>query len=472
MFRKGPLHREPIPKVGLSPCMVEILSALGESEMRYNGLKSKLVNPETKKPYTDRALSLNLQSLEKRGLIERLAGVGHRPYRITVKGIEEVQKIEDYWFIQQNSYYKTFDIETFAPIPPPLRSSVTFYGEEYIGGPNSSGRLENLDAPEKIVSDYHPIFPLSTSARIRLSENGRLALEPWLQKMRGRYGMIGDDETEEEWLHKEVVDTLADPIIRKLCEIVFERTRVLAAAYSDKDMSDRITWIPTFQNIMNFNFEFALRYSGEDWLKSASKESVKNAQHLLAGMILLYLSGEGGGPLMSFSWDLQDVEALVKTEILTKEEVDPILKTCVELVDAHTPPRMWLQGASALSEFDKRRLTMSAYRRFYQGGLFGDCTTLSWEERLELLPFMKAFQEYMNFRARRDLAESLGARAQGSHLFMKERAINECSRVLLQPEVEVENHFARLTKIGVFIAIDEELRIYRWNTDMSFRLFG
>jgi hypothetical protein len=217
---------------------------------------------------------------------------------------------------------------------------------------------------------------------------------------------------------------------------------------------------------MNFNFEFALRYSGENWLKSAPKEDVENAEHLLAGMILLYLAGEGGGPLMSFVWRPQEMDALVKTQILTKEEADPLLETCKEIEGLGN-----FLNRCELSKANKRRLTMSAYRRFYLGGLFGDCTKLSWEERLELLPFMKVFQKYMNFRAHDSLAENL-EKYPDSYSFRKDRLIKECSRVLLRPEAEMENHFVRLTKLKVFIAIDEELGVYRWNKDISFRLFG
>jgi len=284
--------------------------------------------------------------------------------------------------------------------------------------------------------------------------------------MRGRYGIKEDNETEQEWLHREVVDTFADPIIKKLCEIVFERTRVLSLLYSDKDIDDKESCIPTLHNIMNFNFEFALRYSGESWLKSASKEDVKSAQHLLAGMILLCLAGKGGGPLQSFAWHPQEIDALVKTQILTKEEADPLLKTSVEIRELGD-----FLNLNELSKADKRRLTMSAYQRFYLGGLFGDCRTLSWKERLELLPFMKIFQKYMKTSARKDLMESLG-KYTDIRSFMKDRVISECSRVLLRSKAEMENHFARLTKLGVFIAINEELRVYRWNTDISFRLFG
>jgi hypothetical protein len=446
--------------------MASILLALRERELRYTDLKSKLINPEKNKPYTDRALSLNLDSLEKRGLVERPVSIGHRPYRITMKGVEEILKAEDCSFIQQNNFYKAFDIGPYNPIPPSLRSSVFSYVDEWIGGPDSRGRLENLYTPDEIVSNYPPIFPLSTRAVVKLSKNGKLALEPWLGKMRSRYGIDENDETKQEWLHEEIVDTFADPIIKKLCEIVFERTRVLSLLYSDKDIGDKESYIPTLHNIMNFNFEFALRYSGENWLKSAPKEDVKKAKHLLAGMILLYLAGESGGPLMSFAWRPQEMDALVKTQILTKEEVDPLLETCKEIEGLGN-----FLHTSELSKANKRRLTMSAYRRFYLGGLFGDCTKLSWEERLELLPFMKVFQKYMNSRTRDSLAESL-EKYHDSYSFRKDGLIKECSRVLLRPEAEVENHFVRLTKLKVFIAIDEELRIYRWNKDISFRLFG
>lgn len=508
----------PISKEILSPHMVGILSALRESDLRYTDLKFKLINPEKKKPYTDRALSLNLDNLQKRGLIERPESIGHRPYRITEKGIEEVLKAEDYIFTRQNNFYKAFDIETYAPIPPPLRSSVSMYTEEWIDRPNSTGRLENLDSPEKIVSDYPPIFPLSTRAIVKLNENGRLALEPWLEKMRRRYGITKDNESEQEWLYKEVVETFADPIIRKLCEIVFERTRVLSALYSNKETDDKENCIPTLHNIMNFNFEFDLRYNGENWLKSASKEAVTKVQNLLAGMILLYLAGEGGGPLMSFVWNQNEIEALVKNQILTKEEIDPLLiyleirdlvrteafmqerklsdddkKALADLLqrkelsdDIKRMLTNLLQERklsdedkraladlfdlwSELSDDEKRRLTLSAYRRFYRGGLFGDCTKLSWEERLGLLPFMKVFQEYMN--SPENLIK-VDQSIYNTYLFRKDLIIRECSRVLHQPEAELENLFSRLVKLEVFITIKEELGVYRWSTDTSFRLFG
>jgi DNA-binding HxlR family transcriptional regulator len=179
MRERGTRNEELIHKETLSPCMAAILSALRESEeLRYTDLKSKLINPEKNKPYTDRALSLNLDSLEKRGLVERPVCVGHRPYHITVKGVEEILKAEDCSFIQKNNFYKAFDIGPYAPIPPPLRSSRFGYADERIDRPDSRGRLENLETPEEIVSDYQPIFPLSTRAVVKLSENGKLALEP------------------------------------------------------------------------------------------------------------------------------------------------------------------------------------------------------------------------------------------------------------------------------------------------------
>jgi hypothetical protein len=146
--------------------------------------------------------------------------------------------------------------------------------------------------------------------------------------------------------------------------------------------------------------------------------------------------------------------------------VDPLLETCKEIEGYGK-----VLSTYELSKANKRRLTMSAYRRFYLGRLFGDCTKLSWEERLELLPFMKVFQKYMNFRAHDPLAESL-EEYPDSDSFRKDRLIKECSRVLLRPKTEMENHFDRLTKLKVFISKDEELRVYRWNKDISFRLFG
>lgn len=325
--------------------------------------------------------------------------------------------------------------------------------------------MENLDIPEKIVTDYLPIFPLSTRAVMKLSENGKLALEPWLQKMRSRYGINENDETERGWLHKEIVDTFTDPIIKKLCEIVFERTRVLSLLYSGKkdDGGDgKRSYTPTFHNIMNFNFEFALRYSGENWLESSSDGEVKNAQHLLAGMILLYLAGQGGGPLLSFVWHPEEVSALFETQMLTKEEVYPLLQSSR---DSPFTGEDKVLALNELSETNKRRLTMSAYRRFYLGGLFGDCAKLSWEERLELLPFMKVFQRYMTLTEKPEENSDIDS-------FNKDQLIKECSRVLLQPETEMEDHFVRLTKLRVFTPTNEELGIYRWNKDPSFHLFG
>ena len=64
---------------------------------------------------------------------------------------------------------------------------------------------------------------------------------------------------------------------------------------------------------------------------------------------------------------------------------------------------------------------------------------------------MKVFQKYMNSRARKDLVKDLG-KYTGTYSFMKDRVISECSRVLLRPEIELENLFGRLTTLEVFIA--------------------
>jgi DNA-binding transcriptional ArsR family regulator len=469
MFKRKTENEELIHKETLSPCMAAILSALREKELHYTDLKAKLINPQKNKPYTDRALSLSLGILKERGLVERPDSIGHRPYRITTRGIEEILKAEDCSFIQQNDFYKAYDIEPYAPIPPALRSNRFGDMAEWILTPDVRGRLENLDTPEEIVSDPRPIFPLCTRAVVNLSRNGKLALEPWLQRMRMRRGIEENDKAEQEWLNEEILITFANPIIKKLCEIVFERTRVLSSLYSEKDTLDiKENYAPTFLNIMNFSFEFALRYSGENWLKSASNEEVKNAQHILAGMILLYLSGEGGGPLMSFVWAPEDVNALVKTQMLTEEEVSPLLGTSEE------GPPIWGKTlhASKLSEVDKKRLTISAYRRFYLGGLFGDYTKLSWEERLELLPFVKVLHTYMNLQHDFPARDPEDERYPDTGSFSKDRVIKKCSEVLIRPEKEMENYFVRLTELKVFTPINEELGIYWLNKDLSRNLFG
>lgn len=121
-------------------------------------------------------------------------------------------------------------------------------------------------------------------------------------------------DDDPKWIDEMVASSFADPTIEKLCEVLFERTRVLCSLHRSGEKGV----LPTMDNILNFNFQFSCRYEGENFLNSASKEERISTQHLLAGMLLLYLGGGGGGPMESFSWDKEDLEALVKSGILTR----------------------------------------------------------------------------------------------------------------------------------------------------------
>jgi Rad3-related DNA helicase len=109
-------------------------------------------------------------------------------------------------------------------------------------------------------------------------------------------------------------------------------------------------------------------FPGEKVLKSASKEERVKAQHLLAGTMLLYLAGSGKGPVETFVWEKKELEALVESGLLTREEIQPLLEVC-KLVYFDGPP---IEGRSAvqleedrLTDEQMKRITASAYRRFH-----------------------------------------------------------------------------------------------------------
>jgi hypothetical protein len=114
--------------------------------------------------------------------------------------------------------------------------------------------------------------------------------------------------------------------------------------------------------------EVLFRYEGEELLKSASKEERIMAKHLLAGILLLYLGGSGHGPIESFVWRKEDLQSLVESRLLTQEEIQPLLDAC-ELVHFDNPPSEGRSGVllkeEKLTDEQKRKLTISAYKRFY-----------------------------------------------------------------------------------------------------------
>jgi len=192
-------------------------------------------------------------------------------------------------------------------------------------------------------------------------------------------GIGEDDEEAMEGLYKEMVHKFSDPTIRKFCEVLFERTKVLCSFYSGrdsitgKDSPNKKELLPSMDNVLNFNFEVLFRYEGEKLLESLSKEDRIKAQHLLAGTLLLYLGGSGKGPMGSYGswiWQKQDLETIVKSGLLTEEEIQPLLDACeLENLHHYDPPR---EDDSAvflcedkLTDEQKRKITISAYRRFY-----------------------------------------------------------------------------------------------------------
>jgi hypothetical protein len=123
-------------------------------------------------------------------------------------------------------------------------------------------------------------------------------------------------------------------------------------------------------------------------------------------MLLLYLAGGGEGPMEGFSWAKEDLEALVESGVLTREEIQPLLECCKPLLRGlryeectdqqkkegwdeqyHPPGVKPSHGGfyhpplesrtdeqkqyeyplfdSELTDEQKRNLTISAYKRFY-----------------------------------------------------------------------------------------------------------
>jgi len=325
-------------------------------------------------------VSDHLKALLKSEHIELLPSEGKRGrrYSITPKGREEVIRAEDVKYGQENLFLKSYDLRADAAIPGSLElpQPDVYHLEE----------SEGIPSPEHVLSHFYPVFPLSLTALLRLNENGRYSIKPFLERMMRRYGL----DEEEEWMHESIVHTMADPMIRKFCEVLVERTRLLCFDHYHEGTKANV---PSFENILKFNFEFLLRYEGEKLIKSATDEDLNAAKDVVAGILLLYLGSEyQGGPIMGFVWHEPEILELVKSGVLTKEEVQPLLKACVKL--RGEPAKFLSQGE--FPEKDKKELTLCAYKRFYRAGLFRPWKgrpKISWEKRRELLPVMKVIKE-------------------------------------------------------------------------------
>ena len=263
-------------------------------------------------------VSGHMTSLLTDGLIACPDGPGERgsKYEITPKGQEFLVRERNRQFDRENPLFLSFDLR---PEPPKPR-------HQWLEKEVSKEELESLKLPEEILEDRSRTFPVPVQALLVMNENGKAALDPWTFRMLTKYGYVRPDtgawiqdgrgrmDDDPKWIDEMVASSFADPTIEKLCEVLFERTRVLCSLHRSGEKGV----LPTMDNILNFNFQFSCRYEGENFLNSASKEERISTQHLLAGMLLLYLGGGGGGPMESFSWDKEDLEALVKSGILTR----------------------------------------------------------------------------------------------------------------------------------------------------------
>lgn len=364
---------------------------------------------ESKTGLSGPVISEHLASLADDGLIlapPKIRGLRRSErgakYEITPKGRELVLREEDRRFSSEVGYFRPYDLEPYLL----KRSWVTQSGE---GIPRENPtRLRDVtyyrdpvDTPKEVLEREFPVFPLPIRAVLRMSENATFAVKPWYHYQARKYGIQDEDKEDQEDLFKEIAYAFADPNIKKFCEVLFERTRVLSSLHS---LGEKGT-LPTLDNILNFDLEILCRYEGEKVLGSLSKEERVKAEHLLAGTLLLYLGGSGSGPIVSFVWHREDLEALAESGVLTREEIQPLLEGCKpqqrglryeELtdeqkkeVDATYPPSTthshtgsyhlrnlteeqkrkmqydYLLSEQDLTDEQKRRIMVSAYRRFY-----------------------------------------------------------------------------------------------------------
>jgi DNA-binding MarR family transcriptional regulator len=341
-----------------------ILQALSQSPKTWSQI---LEETSLSKPVVDDYL----KAMQGDGLVVHLPSESRRgaKYDITSKGREIVLRQEDRKFDEEAPLFRAYDLESYL-----LKRDCFMSSSERVGDKTRETKFyrEPVDTPEQVLERKYPVFPLPVRAALRMSENATFAIEPWLQHMRRKQGITEGEDDDDEWLYKEVAYDFADPNIRKLCEVLFGRTQVLCGLYSRprKGSPGEKKFLPTLDNILNFNFEVLFRYEGEKLLNSLSKEDRNKAEHLLAGTLLLYLGGSGGGPIETYVWEKQELEALVKSGLLSREEIQPLLDAC-ELVNLHhyDPPReedsAEQLNEDKLTDEQKRKLTISAYRRFY-----------------------------------------------------------------------------------------------------------
>lgn len=358
---------------------------------------------------------------------------------------------QDHRFIDQTPFFRGYDLNHDVMVPAVLDIP-----------PSGLVRFEKeLEPPEEIIREYYPVFPFPIRAVLRMSENATYAIEPWLRRMRGKYGIKETDD--EEWLYKEVASHFADPTTKKLCEVLFERARVLCSLHSIGEKGS----LPTMDNILNFNFEFICRYEGESLLGTASKEKRVRAENTLAGILLLYLAGSGRGPIEQFVWTKQDLEVLVESQILTHDEIQPFLEVC-KLVNLSFPPRTG-DSAELLHEDDltdeqKKKITMFAFRRFYLAGLFRSSKgfpCVSWEERLELLPIAKIAQEFDGVSKLRRVRTE---KHYEKEPFTRPALVEQCSRKLGLPSEKIDYLINRIIELKVIKVVQDDPEAYHYNS--------
>ena len=100
-----------------------------------------------------------------------------------------------------------------------------------------------------------------------------------------------------------------------------------------------------------------MRYDGEKALKGLSEERRKKSEDLLAGVLLTYLAKGRAGPIVTFVWKREDIEALVEGGVLTKEEVQLLLRACRKKGEEPS----FVLDADELTEGQKEQLVSFAF---------------------------------------------------------------------------------------------------------------
>lgn len=310
-------------------------------------------------------ISQHLQSLLADGLIVLPLGSGRgSKYEITPSGRLWLLQEEDREFHDEAAFFRAYDFESHLLERAPFYGVSRRVGDKII---RTKSYMKTVETPQELLEHEFPTFPLPIRAALRMSDNATLAIQSYLDREVRHQGINEDDKEEMENIYNEVAHHFADPNIRKFCEVLFERTRALSSLHCEGEKGV----LPTLDNILNFNIEILCRYEGEKLLDTLSKEERVKAGHILAGTVLLYLGGSGTspfGPAWTFVWEKKHLEALVTSGLLTKDEIQPLLEAC-KLVHFDHPPR---RGRSAIQLHEdmltveqKRKITISAYRRFY-----------------------------------------------------------------------------------------------------------